>query len=73
MNEHPNRDPFREENGHRARQSASAAIEQELLGDDTGSDVVAIAIYVNGRLVHTKTDSATVAKIMALLTGLGGK
>jgi hypothetical protein len=31
--------------------------------------VVAIAVYVNGRLIHTKTDSATVARIMALLTG----
>lgn len=33
---------------------------------------VEIALYVNGRLVNTKTDSDTVMKIMALLTGLGG-
>jgi hypothetical protein len=67
MNEH-----VREENGHRARQASTEAIGQELFGETTGSDVVAIAVYVNGRLIHTKTDSATVARIMALLTGLGG-
>jgi hypothetical protein len=63
MNEH-----LREEDTHRARQASTEAIGRELFGE-TGSDVVAIAVYVNGRLIHTKTDTATVARIMALLTG----
>jgi len=68
MNEH-----LREEDGHRARQASTEAIGRELFGAvDPGSDVVAIAVYVNGRLIHTKTDSVTVARIMALLTGLAG-
>ena len=65
MNEH-----VREEDGHRARQASTEAIGRELFGETTNADVVAIAIYLNGRLIHTKTDSATVAKIMALLTGI---
>ena len=68
MNEH-----LREEDGHRARQASTEAIGRELFGAvDPGSDGVAIAVYVNGRLIHTKTDSVTVARIMALLTGLEG-
>jgi hypothetical protein len=63
MNEH-----LREEDTHRARQASTEAIGRELF-NETGSDVVAIAVYVNGRLIHTKTDTATVARIMALLTG----
>ena len=66
MNEH-----FREEDEHRARQSATEAIEQGLFGETTAGDQVAVAIYVNGRMIHTKTDSATVARIMQLLTGMG--
>jgi hypothetical protein len=65
MNEH-----VREEDGHRARQASTEAIGRELFGEPTSADVVAIAIYLNGRLIHTKTDTATVAKIMALLTGI---
>jgi hypothetical protein len=65
MNEH-----VREEDAHRARQSSTEAIGRELFGEPTNADVVAIAIYLNGRLIHTKTDTATVAKIMALLTGI---
>jgi hypothetical protein len=64
MNEH-----LREEDAHRARQASTEAIGRELFGETAGPDVVAIALYVNGRLIHTKTDSVTVAKIMALLTG----
>jgi hypothetical protein len=65
MNEH-----LREEDAHRARQASTEAIGRELFGETVASaDVVAIAVYVNGRLIHTKTDSATVARIMALLTG----
>ena len=65
MNEH-----VREEDGHRARQASTEAIGRELFGDTVVADQVAIAIYLNGRLIHTKTDSATVARIMALLTGI---
>ena len=66
MNEH-----LREEDAHRARQASTEAIGRELFGETSaGSDVVAIAVYVNGRLIHTKTDCATVARIMALLTGI---
>jgi hypothetical protein len=66
MNEH-----VREEDGHRARQASTEAIGRELFGEaPPAADVVAIAIYLNGRLIHTKTDTATVAKIMALLTGI---
>jgi hypothetical protein len=66
MNEH-----LREEDAHRARQASTEAIGRELFGSnaDPSTDVVAIAVYVNGRLIHTKTDTATVARIMALLTG----
>ena len=67
MNEH-----LREEDAHRARQASTEAIGRELFGEtvaSAGTDVVAIAVYVNGRLIHTKTDTATVARIMALLTG----
>jgi hypothetical protein len=67
MNEH-----VREEDGHRARTASTEAIGRELFGETVAADQVAIAIYVNGRLIHTKTDSATVQRIMALLTGLGG-
>lgn len=31
---------------------------------------VEIALYVNGRLVTTKTDSETVFRVLAILTGL---
>ena len=65
MNEH-----LREEDAHRARQASTEAIGRELFGSNVDpTDVVAIAVYVNGRLIHTKTDTATVARIMALLTG----
>jgi len=65
MNEH-----YREEDSHRARQASTEAIGRELFGDAVAADQVAIAIYLNGRLIHTKTDNATVARIMALLTGI---
>jgi hypothetical protein len=44
------------------------------LQDDLPSPagVMDIALYVNGRMIHTKTDEATVARIMAILTGTGG-
>jgi hypothetical protein len=53
----------------RAQQVGIEAIERQLFPDET-LDVVEIALYINGRLIHTKTNSATVARVMALLTGL---
>ena len=56
---------------HQSATAASegvGAVEQELFNERT--DVVQIAVYVNGRMIHTKTDNATVARVMALLTGL---
>lgn len=69
MNEAPTNDY----EAHIRRASATlgvGAVERELTGQQT--DAVEIALYVNGRMVHTKTDSAMVQRIMALLTGLEG-
>jgi hypothetical protein len=54
-----------------ARRVGVEALEQELHGEKP-TDAVDISIYVRGRMVATTTDSATVARIMAILTGLGG-
>jgi hypothetical protein len=53
-----------------ARRVGIEALEQELHNQTT--DVVDIAIHVRGRMIATTTDSATVARILAILTGLGG-
>lgn len=53
----------------RAHRVGVEALEHELREP---SPPVEIALYVNGRLVNTKTDSDTVMRIMAILTGLGG-
>ena len=37
---------------------------------DQATPPVQIALYVNGRLINTHTDSATVQRIMSILTGL---
>jgi hypothetical protein len=52
-----------------ARRVGIEAVESQLFPGET-IDVVEIALYVNGRMIHTKTNSATVARLMALLTGL---
>lgn len=52
-----------------ARRVGVEALEQELHGE-AATDAVDIAIYVRGRMVSTITDSATVARIMSILTGL---
>lgn len=54
----------------RARRLGVEALERELHGEAT--DVVDISLYVKGRMIATTTDSATVQRIMAILTGLGG-
>ena len=75
MNEHPRGEPlgepFHEPDGGppRARQVGVEALERALHGETT--DVVEIAFYINGRMIQTKTDSGTVARIMAILTGMG--
>jgi hypothetical protein len=74
MNEHPRGTPlgppFLEPDGgppHEPRRAGIEAIERELFNETT--DVVEIALYINGRLIHTKTNRETVARVMALLTG----
>ena len=53
-----------------APQVGVAAVEKELFNETT--DAVEISLWVRGRELRTTTDSATVARIMAILTGLGG-
>jgi hypothetical protein len=65
MNEH------RDLSAEDARRAGVEAIGRELEGDVVTTDVVEVAIYINGRMIHTKTDNGTVARIMALLTGMG--
>lgn len=64
MNEH------RDLGAEDARRSGLEAVGRELRGDVTTTDVVEVAFYINGRMIHTKTDSATVARILAILTGM---
>jgi hypothetical protein len=45
-----------------------AALEHELHGETT--DVIEIALWVRGRELRTSTDSATIERIMRILTGL---
>jgi hypothetical protein len=52
-----------------ARRVGIEALEVELHGEKP-TDAVDISIYVRGRMVATTTNSATVARIMAILTGL---
>lgn len=72
MNELPRIDALPDEefrrHGRMAQQVGIEAIERQLFPNEA-TDVVEIALYVNGRLIHTKTDRATVARVMALLTG----
>ena len=53
-----------------AAQVGVAAVEQQLFNEQT--DAVEISLWVRGRELRTTTDGATVARIMAILTGLGG-
>ena len=65
MNEH------RDLSAEDARRAGTEAVGRELRYDATTTDVVEVAFYINGRMIHTKTDGATVARIMAILTGMG--
>ena len=65
MNEH------RDLSAEDARRAGVEAIGRELHGDISPTDTVEVVLYINGRMVHTKTDAATVALIMAILTGMG--
>lgn len=67
MNELPR---IEEEPDDRLRRLGVEAIEQELRGQ--GTEAVGITLVINRRMIQTTTDSTTIAKIMALLTGLGG-
>ena len=69
MNEHRDHTDYI---GEDARRAGTEAVGRELAGDVTATDVVEVAFYINGRMIHTKTDGATVARIMAILTGTGG-
>lgn len=72
MNEVPrvsDLDPTEYRTHQTARRVGVAALEQELHGEST--DAVDISIYVMGRMIATTTNAATVARIMAILTGLG--
>jgi hypothetical protein len=57
--------------GEDARRAGLEAVGRELHRDLPPTDVVEVAFYINGRMIHTKTDSGTVARIMAILTGMG--
>lgn len=61
---------YRDHQARAAPHLGVEAVERELFNEAT--DTVEIALYVNGRMIHTKTDGATVRQILALLTGLGG-
>ena len=58
--------PFQDPDGGPWRTAAEQAIETELFENE-----IEIAVYVKGRMIRTKTDAATVARIMAILTGMG--
>lgn len=72
MNELPRADEldndFVEHRSRAAQQVGVEAVERELTGETT--DTVEVAVYVRGRMIHTRTDAATVQRIMAILTGL---
>lgn len=62
-------DEYREHPGRMAAQVGLEAVEQELRGE---AEKVEISLYVRGRVIATTTDSDTLMRIMALLTGVGG-
>jgi hypothetical protein len=73
MNEHPRveeLDPATEyaRTHQTARRVGVEALERELHGETT--DAVDVSIYVRGRMIATTTNSATVARILAILSGL---
>lgn len=65
MNEH--RD-FSAEDARRAGLEAVGRELHEVTLADAGP--VEVVLYINGRMIHTKTDNATVARILAILTGM---
>jgi hypothetical protein len=62
-------DQYREHQGRMAQQVGIEAVERSLHGETT--DAVEISLWVRGREIRTTTDSATVQRIMAILTGMG--
>jgi hypothetical protein len=58
-------------NRRRSARAGTEAVEDALFGRaPSTAEVVELAMYVKGRLIHTKTDDATIRRIMAILTGL---
>lgn len=53
----------------RAARYATESVERALR-EPPAAKPIEIALYVNGRLVNTKTDSETVFRILGILTGL---
>ena len=68
MNELPRVEEMDEHHRRTARTVGVQGVERVLFDETT--DKVEIALYVKGRMIHTNSDSATVQKIMAILTGL---
>jgi hypothetical protein len=71
MNELPHVSDLQDYERHQrttAQQAGVAALEHELHGETT--DVIEIALWVRGRELRTSTDSATIERIMRILTGL---
>jgi hypothetical protein len=69
MNELPRVGDLEQHHARTARTEGVQGVEQALFDETT--DKVEIALYVKGRMIHTNSDSATVQRIMAILTGLG--
>jgi hypothetical protein len=69
MNELPRVGDLEQHQARTARTAGVQGVEQALFDETT--DKVEIALYVKGRMIHTNSDSATVQRIMAILTGLG--
>ena len=63
-------DAFERHERASATQVGVSAVEQQLFHETT--DAVEVSLWVRGRELRTTTDSATIARIMAILTGLGG-
>lgn len=59
---------IRQHQNRMARNVGTEAIERAMR--EPAPPAVEVALYVNGRLVTTKTDSETVFRVLAILTGL---
>jgi hypothetical protein len=62
-------DEYERHQRHSAAQVGIEAVEQAI-HNETPTDAVEISVWVRGREIRSTVDSATVARIMAILTGL---